>query len=212
MDKIVLVGGGGHCKVIIDIIKSISKYKIVGITDANTSEEQIIGVPIIGNDDVLEDLYNQGVKNAFVCVGALNNIKIRDKIFNKLKSLGFSMPKLIHKNAIVSPYAKVGDGTCVMAGAIVNAGAIIEENCIINTGSIIEHDCLIGRNTHVSPKASIAGGSKIGCNCHIGTGSTIIQEIEIESNVVVGAGAVVVNNIEGYVTAVGIPSRIIKRR
>lgn len=212
MEKIVLVGGGGHCKVIIDIIKSVRKYKIVGITDANTKDEQIIGVPIIGNDDVLEDLYNQGVENAFVCVGALGSIQIRNKIFDKLKSIGFNIPKLIHKNAIVSPYAKIGEGTCIMAGSIVNPGAVIEENCIINTGSIIEHDCLIGKNTHISPKASVAGGSKIGHDCHIGTGSTIIQGIKIGNNVVVGAGAVVLDNIEDNVTAVGIPSKIIKRR
>lgn len=212
MEKIVLVGGGGHCKVIIDIIKSVRKYKIVGITDSNTVEDEIMGIPIIGNDDILEDLYNEGVQNAFVCLGALGNIKIRDNIFNKLKSIGFKIPKLIHKNAIVSPYAKISNGTCVMAGAIVNAGVIIKENCIINTGSIIEHDCIIKRNTHISPKASIAGGSKVGYNSHIGTGSTIIHGIEIGNNVIVGAGAVVVNDIESDVTAVGIPSRIIKRR
>lgn len=212
MDKIILIGAGGHCKVIIDIIKSTRNFKIVGITDANTQEEQILGVPIIGNDDILEDLYYQGVKNAFVCIGALNNIAIRDKIYYNLKKIGFKIPKLIHKDAIVSPYSKISNGTCVMAGAIVNAGAIIGENCIINTGSIIEHDCFIDRNTHISPGALLAGGCKIGCNSHIGMGSTIIQGTKIGDNVMIGAGAVVLNNIEDNVIAVGVPSKTIKRR
>ncbi|KGM97332.1 acetyltransferase [Clostridium botulinum] len=212
MDKIILIGAGGHCKVIIDIIKSTRDFKIVGITDASTHEEQILGIPIIGNDDILEDLYYQGIKNAFVCIGALNNISVRDKIYYKLKKIGFEIPKLIHRDAIVSPYSKISNGTCVMAGAIINAGAIIGENCIINTGSIIEHDCFIDRNTHISPGASLAGGCKVGYNSHIGIGSTVIQGTEIGDNVIIGAGTVVLHDIEDNVTAVGVPSKTIKRR
>lgn len=212
MEKIVLVGGGGHCKVIIDIIKSTKKYEIIGVTDNNKIGEKLLDVPIIGNDDMLPELFKSGVKNAFVSLGALNNIEVRDKIYNKLKKIGFNIPKLIHNKAVVSPYTEIHDGTCIMAGAIVNAGAVINENCIINTSSVIEHDCIIGRNTHVSPRSCIAGGCSIGENSHIGAGCCIIQGINIGSNVVIGAGAVVLKDIKDHVTAVGIPAKIIKSR
>ncbi|MGY0372538.1 acetyltransferase [Clostridium sp. JNZ J1-5] len=212
MEKIVLVGGGGHCKVIIDIIKSTKKYEIIGVTDNNKIGEKLLDVPIIGNDDMLPELFKSGVKNAFVSLGALNNIEVRDKIYNKLKKIGFNIPKLIHNKAVVSPYTEIHDGTCIMAGAIVNAGAVINENSIINTSSVIEHDCIIGRNTHVSPRSCIAGGCSIGENSHIGAGCCIIQGINIGSNVVIGAGAVVLKDIKDHVTAVGIPAKIIKSR
>lgn len=212
MEKIVLVGAGGHCKVIIDIIKSTGEYEIVGITDKEASVDTILGIPIIGNDDILQDLYCEGVNNAFICIGALNNISVRDSIFDKLKDIGFKIPKLIHSKAIVSPYATINDGTCVMAGTIINPGVNIDENCIINTGSVIEHDCYIGKNTHISPGSLLAGGCKVGYNCHIGIGATVIQERKIGNNVVIGAGAVVVRDIEDNVTAVGVPAKTIKRR
>jgi UDP-perosamine 4-acetyltransferase len=212
MEKIVLVGGGGHCKVIIDIIKGSSQYEIVGITDEKDIGEDILDIPVIGDDSILPELYNKGVKNAFVCIGALNNIKLRDVIFNRLKGIGFNIPKLIHKEATISHYAKIEDGTCVMAGTVINPGTMVEENCIVNTGAVIEHDCVIGRNTHVSPRSCILGGCKVGDNCHIGAGSTILQGVSIGDDVVIGAGAVVLKDIENSVTAVGIPAKIIKSR
>jgi sugar O-acyltransferase (sialic acid O-acetyltransferase NeuD family) len=213
VEKIVLVGAGGHCKVIIDIIKSRSKYEIVGVTDkAYGDQKLVLDIPIIGDDSILEELYNTGVRNAFVCVGALKDMSIRDAIYDKLKDIGFILPALIHKDAIVSPYADIYGGTCVMAGAIINPGAIIDENCIINTGAVIEHDCKVSRNTHISPRACLAGRVIVGRSTHIGMGSSIIQGVHIGSNVIIGAGAVVTNNIPDNVVAVGVPSKIIKRR
>ncbi|WP_027624877.1 acetyltransferase [Clostridium lundense] len=209
MEKIVLIGAGGHCKVIIDIIKSTNKYEIIGITD-NEKKGYLLDIPIIGNDDVLSDIYSKGVKNAFICIGALNDMKIREKIFNNLKSIGFKLPILKHKNSIVSLYAEIGEGNCIMAGAIINAGARIESNCIINTASIIEHDCKIGFNCHISPNASIGGNVTIGHNSHIGIGSIIIQNVNIGSNVTIGAGSVVINNIDNDKLVVGIPGKVKK--
>ena len=213
MEKIVLVGAGGHCKVIIDIIKSASKYDIIGVTDkAYSNEKSVLDIPIIGDDSILEELYISGVKNAFVCVGALQNTSIRDTIYNNLLAIGFNIPVLIHKDSIVSPYANIGFGTCVMPGAIINPGVTIEENCIINTGAVIEHDCNLKRNTHISPRACLAGGVSIGRNTHVGMGSSIIQAVHIGNNVIIGAGAVVIENIVDNVVAVGVPSKIIKCR
>lgn len=165
---------------------------------------------IVGDDSKLENIYKSGVHYAFICVGAISNLLLRNKIYIELKKIGFYIPLLIHKDAIVSPYARIGDGTCVMAGFVVNASAHIGENCIINTGSVVEHDCKIGDNTHISPNVSLSGGTKIGNNTHIGIGSSIIQGVTIGNNVAVGAGAVVIDDIPDNVISVGVPSKIVK--
>jgi UDP-perosamine 4-acetyltransferase len=213
MENIVLIGAGGHCKVIIDIIKSTSSFEIYGITDyAKLKGERVLGFPILGTDDELRNIYKSGVKNAFICVGSVGNGEIRDRIYSLLKVIGFNIPVLIHKSAVVSPYASIGSGTCVMPGAVINSGAVIGENCIINTSSIVEHDCTIGRNSHISPGACVAGGVKVGEGSHIGLGASIIQGVTIGNGVIIGAGSVVIDGIRDNVTAVGVPAKIIKCR
>ncbi|MGE5628573.1 MAG: acetyltransferase [Solirubrobacterales bacterium] len=209
MKKIVLIGAGGHCKVIIDIIQSTKEYEIVGITD--TKETGIIfDIPVIGNDDILQELYKTGVEYAFISIGSINDFEKRNKIFKMIKSIGFKIPVLIHKSAIVSQFSSIEEGTCIMAGAVINPGTIIGENCIINTGSVVEHDCMVGNNTHISPNASIAGNVAIGCNTHIGIGSTVIQGKTLGENVTIGAGAVVIDDIIDNSLAVGVPAKVIK--
>lgn len=209
MKKIILIGAGGHCKVIIDIIKSMDEYEIVGITDIKASGK-LLDIPIIGNDTILQGAYDSGVDHAFIGIGALYDINMRNIIYSKLKNIGFKLPALIHKDSIISPYAHIGDGTCIMAGAVVNASSYIGENCIINTGSVIEHDCIVEGNSHISPNVSIGGGTRIGCNTHIGIGTSVIQGIAIGDNVTVGAGAVVIDDIPDNVVSVGVPAKIIK--
>ncbi|KAI3345911.1 acetyltransferase [Clostridium botulinum] len=209
MKKIIIIGAGGHCKVIIDIIKSINKYEIVGIIDNNV-KGHILGIPIIGDDNILKEVYEENIRDAFIAIGSLGNLKFRNVIYNKLKNIGFNLPILVHKTAIVSPFAKIQEGTCIMARATINPSAQIGKNCIINTGSVIEHDCFIGNNTHVSSNVSMGGEVKVGANTHIGIGSCIIQGKIIEDNVTIGAGAVVVDNIKKDSIAVGIPAKVIK--
>lgn len=209
MKKIVLIGAGGHCKVIIDIIRSTNEYEIIGITDNNVTS-RVFDIPIIGDDTILGSIHNTGVDYAFIAIGSLKNINIRNNIYANLKNIGFKLPVLIHKSAIVSPFSYIGEGTCIMPGAIVNPGVNIEENCIVNTGSVIEHDCNIGYNTHISPNVSIAGGVNIGFNSHLGIGCTIIQERNIGNNVTIGAGSVVIKDIKDFTLAVGVPSREIQ--
>ncbi|UZQ50526.1 acetyltransferase [Clostridium kluyveri] len=209
MKKIVLIGAGGHCKVIVDLIESLKEYYIFGVTDKK-KWGTILNYKIVGDDSELENIYKSGVHYAFICVGTISNLSIRNKIYSKLKNIGFNIPVLIHKGAIASPYAHIEEGTCVMAGVVVNAGSHIGKNCIINTGSVIEHDCKIGDNTHISPNVALSGGTKVGNNTHIGIGSSVIQNIRIGNNVTVGAGAVVIDDIPDNVVSVGVPSKIIK--
>lgn len=211
MKKIVLIGAGGHCKVIIDIIKSTNEYEIIGITD-KVAKGNLIDIPILGDDSILENLHKSGVEYAFIGLGAMYNLQLRNKLYEMLKSIGFKIPILIHKNVILSPNVSIGEGTCIMPGVIINSDASIGKNCIINTSAVIEHECIIGDNTHISPNVSIAGGVIIGFNSHIGIGSCIIQEKVIGNNVTIGAGAVVVDNINDNSVAVGVPAKVIKTK
>lgn len=209
MEKIVLIGGGGHCKVIIDIINSTKKYEIVGICD-RVIGSIINGVEVIGNDDILPQLYKDGVKNSFICIGGIGNPQKRINIQNNLKKIGFNLPSVIHSNAILGSEVYLGEGTCVMAGAIINASAKIGELGIINTGAVIEHDCNIENNVHISPRACLCGGVNVGFNTHIGAGATVNHLVKIGNNVIVGSGSVVTKDIKDRCTVVGVPYKIIK--
>lgn len=211
LKDIILVGGGGHAKVIIDIIRSREEFKVIGIVDNDLKKKQIYGIPVVGTDEILEEIFRKQIAtNAFVSFDGVKRIEKRGRMFFYLKKIGYEIPILVHEKAIVSDYAEIGEGTCVMAGSIINAGSVIKENCIINTGAIIEHDCYIGFNSHIAPNASLAGGVIIGDHTHIGIGSVVIENVKIGNNVVVGAGAVVTKDVPDNVIVAGIPAKIIR--
>jgi sugar O-acyltransferase (sialic acid O-acetyltransferase NeuD family) len=211
MEKIVLVGGGGHCKVVSSIILENNNYEIVGIADVERKlGTEINGIKINYTDDQLEQLYKKGIKNAVITVGSIGNSERRVRIYNMLKKIGFFLPIIISKHSIISRHISIGEGTVIMPGAIINSGARIGKNCIINTGAIIEHDCVVGNNAHIAPGVTLSGGVKIGDGAHVGTGSAIIQNVEIGKNTLIGAGSVVIKNIPKNVKAYGIPAKITK--
>ncbi len=207
-NKIILVGGGGHCKVVLSILLENKKYEIVGIFDQqNKIGRKILGIDIKYTDDQLEKVHKKAM-NAFVTLGSIGKSEKRIFLFNKLKNIGYTLPIIISKYAVISKETHIGEGTVVMPGAIVNPGAIIGKNCIINTGSIIEHDCIIGDHVHIAPGVTLSGGVRIGNKSHIGTGSSIIQNIKIGKNVIVGAGSVVIKNILDNTKVYGVPAKI----
>ncbi|MBT1247038.1 MULTISPECIES: acetyltransferase [unclassified Thermosipho (in: thermotogales)] len=211
--KIILVGGGGHCKVVLSIILENNDYEIIGISDVESElGKKINGIEIKYTDDQLVQLFNEGVKNALVTVGSVGNSALRIKLFNKIKEIGFNIPIIISKKAIIAKNVLIGEGTVIMPGVIINPGVKIGKNCIINSGAIVEHDCIINNNVHVAPGVTLSGGVKIGENSHIGAGSTVIQNIKIGKNTIIGAGAVVVKDIPDNVKAFGVPARVEEKR
>jgi sugar O-acyltransferase (sialic acid O-acetyltransferase NeuD family) len=192
MRKIFLIGGGGHCKSCIDVIENENKYKIIGIIDKKKT--------FLLNYKVFPESYlnKKLIKNnyAFVTVGHIKNYKIRVKLFNKLKNLGFKIPSIISPSAYISKHAIIGEGAIVMHGATVNAGATIGNNCIINTNSLIEHDVTIGDHTHISTEATINGGVTIGDKVFIGSRSIIKDNISIGECSIVGAGLYIKKNLK----------------
>lgn len=210
MEKIILMGGGGHCKSIIDSIKSKGNFEIVGIIDINNKGKKILGVEILGGNEELPKLYSQGVKNAFICVGSVGDPSVRKRLYNEIKNIGYSFPVISDLTSIISPYATIEDGVFIGKGAIVNANAYIKKQAIINTGVIVDHDCKIGEFVHLAPGSTLSGTVVVGDNSHIGTNSTIIQGIDIGENVLVGAGSVIVKDIEDNSKVCGNPGRKMK--
>jgi len=187
MEEILLIGGGGHCHSVIDVIEQENKYKIVGIIDKKELLGKIVlGYKIIGCDEDLENL-SKKYKYAFVSVGQIQSADIRIKIFNNLKNIGFILPKIVSPLSYVSKHSIIGEGTIIMHHALVNASVTIGNNCIINTKALIEHDSIIEDNCHISTASVINGGVIVTENTFVGSNSTSKEYIKINSFVNAGS-------------------------
>lgn len=209
--KIILIGGGGHCKVVISQLEKLDKFEIAGIVDNyKPVGSSVMEVKVIGKDEDLENFYRKGIRCALIAVGSIKDNSKRHRLFDIAKRIGYEFPVIISPEAIVDESVKIDEGTLVMTGCIVNVDSFIGKDCIINTGAIIEHDCKIGNHCHIAPGVHLSGGVEIDDLSFVGIGSTIIQGIKIGRNVIVGAGSVVTNDIPDNAVVVGNPSRIIK--
>lgn len=212
MEDIILIGGGGHCNSVIDVIRKINLYNIVGIIDLRDNIGKYVnGIKIIGTDEELPYYKMNGIKNAFITIGSVGNVLPRRNMYSLLKKLGFKLPIIIDASASIADSAVIAEGTFIGKKVIVNSGTKIGKNCILNSGAIIEHDCIIEEFVHISPGSVVCGGVQVGSNTHIGANSTIIQYKNIGKNVMVGAGSVVVNNILDNTKAYGVPCKIINK-
>lgn len=207
-EKIVVVGGGGHAKVIISILKKIHSYEIVGYTDLYDNGA-LLGIPYLGNDNQLQTIFNNGVHRAAIGLGQINSSQHRNKLVSLLNQIGFHIPPLISPHAIINEEVSIGEGTVVMDGAVINSGTTIGDYCIINTRSSIDHDSFIGNYTHIAPGATLSGGVKLGENILIGTGANIIQNISVADNVLISAGSSVQKDIAHPGIYRGVPAKLI---
>jgi len=210
--KIVLIGGGGHCKVVISILKKLDNFEIVGVVDNYKEDSSVSGIKITGTDNDLKDIYKNGTQYALITVGSVKDNTKRYKLFNMAKEIGFKFLVIISHEAVVDESVKIDEGTVVMPGSIINIDSSIGKNCIINTGAIIEHDCKIGDYCHIAPGVHISGAVNIGELSFIGIGATIIQGIKIGKNVTIGAGSVVIKDIPDNVIALGNPAKIVSNK
>ena len=188
--KIAIFGAGGHGKVASDVAISLGYKEILFFDDQDKSNNiNKIGT-YCGGINKINDIDNK--IPFFIAIG--DNI-LREKYYLIIKKKSKKIISLIHKNAIVSHYSKIGNGVIIMPGAVVNSSTKISLGCILNTSSSLDHDCNVGKFTHICPGVTIAGNVKIGRNSFIGTGTSIINNIVIGSNVFVGGGSFVYKNI-----------------
>jgi len=189
MSKIILIGGGGHCKSAIDIIEQEARFEIAGIIDKpELVGSKILGYPVIGNDLDLENLAKK-YQNALVTIGHIKSALLRIKFYDLAIKAGFTLPSIVSPSAYVSKHSKIGSGNIIMGNVIVNANTSIGDNCIINSKALIEHDCLISSHCHISTNAIINGGVKIRSKCFIGSNVTTKNNIIIKENSFIKAGS-----------------------
>ncbi len=212
MQKVVLIGAGGHAGVVVDILNDNQEIEVIGATDkVDVQKVKNTEIPVLGEDYILVDIINQGrAERAIITVGGDNSL--RKKLFEQAKELGYQMINAIHRTSVLPSSIKLGAGNVVMAGAIINPGAVIGDNNIINTGAIIEHDIEVGDHVHISPGAILAGGVKVRELSHIGLGAKVIEGVTIGRNCLIGAGAVIIDDVPDNSVVVGVPGRIIKKR
>lgn len=201
--EVIIIGASGHGKVIADIIQ-LNGNIVKGFLDDddNLEGESIIGFPVLGKTDD----YKKYTDCEFVI--AIGDPRVR-KYF--ADSFDVKWHTAIHPKAVVSKLdTSIGEGTVIMANAVVNPSAKIGKHCIINTGAVVEHDNNLGNYVHISPNATLAGIVTVGECTHIGAGVSTKQVLNIAADCIIGAGAVIVNDITESGTYVGVPVRKIK--
>ncbi|MDF1809478.1 MAG: acetyltransferase [Phycisphaerales bacterium] len=201
----ILIGGGGHAKVVLDAAQCAG-VEILGFFD-DDSDAPISRMPSC--PQYLGGFKQLGSFSNATIMLAIGDLSLRSNLIDQLGQVEFSTP-IIHPSAIIAKNATISDGVFVGPGAVVNTDATISAHAIINTGSIIEHDCQIGMNSHIAPRVVLGGGVRIGNHTLIGIGSTVLPGVCIGTKCVVGAGSVVTQSIVDNETVVGVPARSIR--
>lgn len=188
-DKLILIGGGGHCKSCIDVIELENRFEIIGILDIKEKiGQKVLGYKIIGSD---EDLDKYTSKNIYflLTLGQIETADLRVKLFEQLEFLGAKIATVISPLSYVSKWAKVEDGTIVFHHALINANVKIAKNCIVNSKALIEHDSVIENHCHISTAAIVNGGVTVGEKSFVGSNSTLVQGAKIPPNSFLKAGS-----------------------
>ena len=196
--KIILIGAGGHAKSCINLIKSSSKYNIVGLIEENKNKnkkKKILDCRILGNKEHLIYLKKKGVKYCGIAIGQIKSPVPRINFYDFLKKIGFIIPKIISIRSTCSNYSHIEDGTYVFDNTYIGPEVFIGRNCIINTGSIIEHDSKVGDNCHISTGAILNGGVIVKKNTFIGSGTYIKQGVVVGENCMIGMGLVIKKDV-----------------
>lgn len=202
-DKIIIMGGGGHAKVVISILKKNKNFEILGYTDVEDKGE-ILGISYLGDDSIIE---NADCKNIALGIGSVGDVNFRKNAYDLCKKLDLNLPIIISKDAIVNEEVAIEEGTIIMDGVVVQSGTKIGKCSIINTNSSVDHDCKIGDFIHLAPGVTLSGNVEIQNETHVGTGANIIQGIKLGSNVMVGAGSTVVKDCNNNKSYVGVPAK-----
>jgi len=210
--RVLVLGGGGHGRVIADaILARAAKYEdmeLVGFVDDDSTvgREPIFGKPVLGTHLDIKQVPHD------VLVLGIGHNEERQKLFEDLIRQGEKFISVIHPNATVARDVKMGRGTVVFAGVVVNTGTKIGDNVILNTGCTVDHDCRVGSHAHICPGAHLGGTVRVGKGAFVGIGSAIIQNKTIGEWAIVGGGAVVTKDVLPRTTVVGVPARIIKKQ
>lgn len=208
----IVLGSGGHAKVLIQVLKVIG-VPVWGCTSRMQADhgKDILGVSVKGGDALLDKLDPED----FLLVNGLGTVKIDSpspqvKIFEDWKARGFSFATIVHPSATIAEDAVLGEGVQIMAGCILQPGTTVGKNSIINTSASLDHDCEIGSHVHIASGVTLSGGVRVGDGSFIGCGASVIQYKNIGRGVLVGAGAVVIRDVPDAVKVLGVPGKVVQ--
>jgi UDP-perosamine 4-acetyltransferase len=207
MDVLIL-GAGGHGKVVLDILRTAGEHRVVGFIDADRSlaDTCVSGVPVLGASNLLPKLRGRA-KGAVVAIGDNHT---RRSCAAMVSEHGFELINAIHPSAVVSPAAKLGRNVVICAGACVCVEVMLGDSVIVNTNAVVDHECDVAEAAHICPGGLLAGRVRVGAGALIGLGAKVIQCRTVGANAIVGAGAVVIEEVPDGATVVGVPARVIK--
>jgi len=208
--KLVIWGASGHASVVANIIRLVGKYEIAGFLDSINPERKktkFCGSTILGGAEQLDNLRKAGVTNMIFGFG---DCEARLRLAKIARKVGFSLITAVHPDAVVATDVRIGDGSVLAAGAVINPGTKIADNVIINTCASVDHDCVIKEGVHVCPGVHLGGGVVIGRATWVGIGSTVMERVCIGDHSFIGAGSVVLRNIPSKVLAFGVPAKVRK--
>ncbi|UCG15536.1 MAG: acetyltransferase [Phycisphaerales bacterium] len=209
--KCVIVGAGGHGRVVLDILLRMERYDVVGFVDSNTDiiGRRVDGQPVHGDLTAIPRLRDTlGVEGAVVAIG---DNGARRNFADRVEQIGLTLVNAIHPSANLARNVTLGSNLVIAAGALVCAHCQIGDSAILNTGSIIDHESMVGTASHICPGARLAGRVTVESGAFVGIGATVIQNLRIGCEAVIGAGAVVIQDVAPMSTVVGVPAREIKR-
>ena len=202
--KVVIIGAGGHAKVVLEVLRALGSMEVVGLIDPAPAAKAVLGAPVLGDDSRLPQLRREGVEGAFVALGTNG---LRQRIGAQLAASGYALPTAIHPSALISPSARIDTGAVVMARAVIGAETRVRDLAIVNTGAIVDHDNVIETAAHVAPGCALAGTVRIGERSLIGVGSAVRPGVTVGNDVVVGAGSAVVSDLADGARVGGAPAR-----
>lgn len=205
----VVLGGGGHAQVVIDVVQLNGAATLIGVLDADAGRWgcEIFGVRILGGDDMLGELRSRGASCFVVGAGSVGDPTVRRRLFALGLAHGLEPLTVRHPSAVCSVRAAIGRGSQILSGAILNAGSRLGQNVIVNSGAIVEHDCVVGDHAHIATGACLASTVQVGFGAHVGAGASVRQGTRIGDGAIVGLGAAVVRDVEAGTIVVGVPAR-----
>ena len=205
MEKIIILGFGGHAKSLVEIIEQQGRYEIQGfVTPKGNEQEHYRKYSVIAPDEELDKLFACGITNAVIGVGFLGNAKIRDDLYILLKKIGYHLPVIVDQTAIIAEDVSIGEGSVIGKGCIINSDCTIGKMTIINTGAVIEHECCVGDFSHISVSSVLCGSVKVGRHTFIGANASVKQCVNIGDNSIIGMGSIVIGDVEDNSIRMGV--------